>query len=142
MSSINPAATHEANGYATQNALAAALEIARHLERYTYRWGGERDLQQGIGIVLARRFDVQAEVSLSRRDRPDFLVTVESHRVAVEVKISGARTAILQQLGRYAAHDTVDAVVLAAGRRALLVGIPDLIHRKPVVVAHTKAPLR
>jgi hypothetical protein len=32
--------------------------------------------------------------------------------------------------------------VLAAGLRALLPGIPTEIHGKPVLVAHTRAPLR
>ena len=123
-------------------ARAAAIEIAHHLERHTYRWTTERQLQDGIAEVLATRFDAHAEHALSQQDRPDFWVTVGGFHVAVEVKIRGARTPILQQLGRYAAHDSVDAVLLASGKRALLVGIPTEIHRTPVVITHTKGPLR
>lgn len=121
---------------------AAAIEIAHHLERHTYRWTTERQLQDGIAGVLATRFEVYAEYALSQQDRPDFWVAVRGYHVAVEVKIRGARTPILQQLGRYAAHNSVDAVLLASGKRALLVGIPAEIHGTPIVVTHTKGPLR
>lgn len=121
---------------------AAALQVAQHLEAHVFQWTNERELQHGIGDALAPRFDVQAEVVLSRHDRPDFVVTVPPYRVAIEVKVAGARTAILRQLSRYAAHASVDALVLAAGLRALLPGIPTEIHGKPVLVAHTRAPLR
>lgn len=139
MSGTTPSA---AEIIAAPDARSAALAIAHHLERYTYRWTNERQLQDGIGDVLANAFDVQPEYALSERDRPDFWVTLGPYHIAVEVKIRGARTPILQQLGRYAAHDSIDALVLAAGKRALLVGIPPEIHRTPVVVAHTKGPLR
>lgn len=141
-STPKPAAARDARRHGPRTAQAAAELIVRQLETYTYRWCDERSLQQGIGAVLAERFMVAAELAVSARDRPDFLVHVEPYRVAVEVKISGARTAILRQLGRYAAHDNIDAVVLASGQRALLVGIPQMIHRKPVVAAHAKARLR
>lgn len=120
----------------------AAMAIVHHLQRYTYRWTTERQLQEGIGDVLANTYQVAPEHALSKKDRPDFWVTAGHYHIAVEVKIRGARTPILQQLGRYAAHDCVDAVILAAGKRALLVGIPPEIHRTPVLVAHTKGPLR
>lgn len=127
---------------APSDARSAALDIARHLQRHTYQWTTERQLQDGIAAVLAARYDVRAEHALSQQDRPDFWVSLGPYRVAVEVKIRGARTPILQQLGRYAAHDTVDAVLFASGRRALLVGIPTEIHHTPIVVTHTKGPLR
>lgn len=123
-------------------ALEAAIRVANHLDQFTYRWADERELQRAIEDALRCRFVVQAEVSLSRQDRPDFVVTTKRCHVAIEVKVRGTRNAILRQLGRYAAHDNVHALILAAGRRTLLPGIPTHIHGKPVLVVHTKAPLR
>ena len=127
---------------AVVSAQAAALELTSVLCRYRFRWCDERDLQTAIGSVLAQRFDVQAETALSERDRPDFLVTVGGRLVAVEVKVQGAWTSIVRQLGRYATHPGVDAVVLADGRRALLPGLPDQIHGKPVDGVYVSGPLR
>lgn len=113
-----------------------ARMISKHLSAFTYQWNTEADLQAAIRHVLLARFDhVQWEVILSARDRPDFIVGVSDIVVAIEVKVAGARNAILRQLGRYAAHDIVDAVVLASGRRALLWQLPTAIHGKPVVGA-------
>ncbi|BCI84682.1 hypothetical protein MTY66_63070 (plasmid) [Mycolicibacterium sp. TY66] len=114
----------------------AAAAVADHLGRFTYRWTNEIELQQAIWDVLQSRFVADRERALSRRDRPDFIVDVDGVSVALEVKVAGARNAVLRQLGRYAEHDTVDAIVLASSRRVLAAGIPAAIHGKPVLAIY------
>ena len=110
--------------------------IVAHLGAGAYDWIEERGLQDGVADRLAGRFSVLREKALSARDRPDFLVTFGGCTVAVEVKVQGSPNAILSQLGRYAAHDGVDAVILASGRRTLLAGVPTAIHATPVAVVY------
>ncbi|OBK37187.1 hypothetical protein A5658_04315 [Mycobacterium sp. 1245111.1] len=114
---------------------AAAQQVVDCLDAQLYAWADERELQDQVAQRLASAFPVQREKSISQRDRPDFLVTAGDLVVAVEVKVAGARNTVLRQLGRYAAHDAVTAVVLASGRRTLLAGVPTMIHGKPIAVA-------
>ncbi len=113
----------------------AARDLAAHLSSCLYEWTAERDLQDAVADRLGQRYAVCRERALPGRDRPDFLVETTGFGVAVEVKVNGSRTAVLRQLGRYAAHREVGAVVLASGRRSLLAGMPAMIHGKPVAVA-------
>jgi hypothetical protein len=122
-------------GYAS-NGAEAAQAVADHLCSFTYRWTTEAELQEAIWDVLPAKFAADRERALSRRDRPDFIVDVDGLSVAIEVKVAGARSAVLRQLGRYAEHDQVDAIVLASGRRVLAAGIPEIIHAKPVLAIH------
>lgn len=121
----------------------AANQLARQLSAVTYTFGNERELQDAIWRRLEVSFGAlaQREVILSQADRPDFVVEVSGHRVAVEVKIRGARPAIMRQIGRYAAHPTIDAIVFASARRTLLAGFPAEIHGKPIAVALVAGPL-
>lgn len=114
----------------------ASCLVVDHLGSGAYDWIDERGLQDEVEERLAERFSVLREKALSARDRPDFLVTVGGCTVAVEVKVQGAPNAILSQLGRYAAHAEVGAVVLASGRRTLLAGVPTAIHATPVAVVY------
>lgn len=110
--------------------------VVQQLMSHTYNWMTEQELQDGIADVLGSRFEhVKRETTLSQRDRPDFIIDIDGTRIAIEVKIAGARTAILRQLGRYAEHDTIDAVILASGRRTLLWELPETIHGKPLTGA-------
>lgn len=50
---------------------AAARTVADHLGRHTYRWTTERDLQRGIGAVLAEGFEhCRAEAAISAKTAP------------------------------------------------------------------------
>ena len=130
------------SGATAADSLEAARRVATHLAGFTYPWMNESELQRGIASALSQRFEVRAEVTMSPRDRPDFLATAGPYTIAVEVKVHGARAAIWRQLGRYAEHDRIDAVVLAAGRRALLAGLPQQIHGKAVLGVYLGAQLR
>ncbi len=110
--------------------------VADHLLGFTYQWTTEAELQEAMWDVLPVRFPAERERALSRRDRPDFIVTVDGLLVAIEVKVAGARSAVLRQLGRYAEHDSIAAIILASGRRVLAAGIPEVIHAKPVLSIH------
>ena len=114
----------------------AAQAVADHLCSFTYQWTTEVELQDAIWDVLPPNFTADRERALSRRDRPDFIVDVDGLSVAIEVKVAGARSAVLRQLGRYAEHDQIDAIILASGRRVLAAGIPEIIHAKPVLAIH------
>ena len=114
----------------------AAHVVADYLLGFTYEWSTEIELQEAIWDVLPVRFVAERERALSRRDRPDFIVTVDGLLVTIEVKVAGARSAVLRQLGRYAEHDSIAAIVLASGRRVLAAGIPEVIHAKPVLSIH------
>ncbi|MGE2733814.1 hypothetical protein [Mycolicibacterium vaccae] len=110
----------------------AALVLVDWLAAHTYRWLSEADLQAAMHTVLSERFHTEREKALSRRDRPDFLVTVGWFTVAVEVKVKAPRSTVIRQLGRYAERNSVDALVFASGRRALVPAMPPEIHGKPV----------
>lgn len=84
------------------------------------------DVLQGAGFVIER------EPRLSQSDRPDFLV---AGRVVVEVKPKAPRSAVLQQLGRYAGHEQVQAIVLASTSFTTLRNMRLTIHGVPVYPA-------
>jgi len=127
---------------AVDDAASAAQRVAEHLTGFTYRWATEADLQDAMaGLLADSLFEVEREKRLDRRDRPDFLVTADGRTVAVEVKVKGSRTAVLRQLGRYAEHDSVDAIVFASGLRTLAAAMPAAIHSKPVVSIHLESAL-
>ncbi|MUL61210.1 hypothetical protein B5P44_01250 [Mycobacterium sp. CBMA 213] len=126
---------------ATDSGEAAAHRVADYLQMYSFQWANEADLQRAIWDVLqgakgTEFADVQREVRLSGRDRPDFVVRVGEVLVAIEVKVAGSRGAVLRQLGRYCEHDAVDAVVFAGAKRAMIAGFPARIHQKPVLAAY------
>lgn len=129
------ATTTMAHSDAAAAGSAAAQLIADHLSSFTYDWMTERELQDHVAEILAPRFCAQRERALSARDRPDFLVDIGGLTIAVEVKIAGAHNAVLRQLGRYAAHDEIAAIVLASGKRTLLAGVPSHLHSTPIAVA-------
>lgn len=113
----------------------AALVVANDLSGFTYRWTTEAELQAAMHTVLVERFHTDREKALSRRDRPDFLVNVGMFTVAIEVKVQASRSSVIRQLGRYAEHSSVDALLFASGRRTLVPAMPQEIHGKPLISA-------
>lgn len=80
-------------------------------------------------ILQAAGFVVEREPRLSQHDCPDFVV---GGRVVVEVKRKTPRNAVLRQLGRYAGHEQVQAIVLASTSSATLRNMRLTLHGVPV----------
>lgn len=105
-------------------------QIVTLLERHRFRGMTEEHFQDGIEAILEEAgITYQREERLTPRDRIDFLVG----ETGIEVKINGSPSEIIRQLGRYAAHEHITALVLASSRIRLIRGIPATIHGVPVI---------
>jgi hypothetical protein len=110
---------------------ALAHGIAQTLGSYIHRGQCEAQIQDSVASVLfVAGYEVAREHRLSERDRPDFFV---NGHVVVEVKMRASGGAVLWQLGRYAQHGGVRAIVVASPRFTSLSALPTSIHRVPVV---------
>jgi len=96
----------------------------------------EATLQARIETRLrASGFDFRREHILSARDRVDFFV----RNTAVEVKLDRSRNAVLEQLIRYAEHDSVADLVLVT-TKAQHRRMPGAILGKPLRVVYVGRP--
>ena len=102
------------------------------LARGRFPLSSEKDRQAEIEAWLGEGLpgvEILREHRLSDRDRPDFFVT--DGGIAIEVKIGGrgqSRAGIVRQLGRYAEHDHVQAIVLVTGVSILPFRLSKPIH--------------
>jgi hypothetical protein len=112
-------------------------EVIQALGRVAYRFNNEAELQEGIGIALARAGIAHSrEVVLTKRDRIDFLL---SDGVGIEVKIDGSISALTRQLFRYAELPRITALVVVVGKNTLG-NLPPAIKGKALqVVRITRA---
>ena len=85
-----------------------------------------RDIERALSSAA---IEFRSEVKLSAADRIDVLVG----GVGIEIKVGHSRREIWKQLKRYAAHDSIGALVLATGK-AFPANIPD-VDGTPLVVA-------
>jgi hypothetical protein len=109
-----------------------ASEIVRVLQSYRFMFADEAGLQEGVALSLKATGHVfSREVSLTKRDRIDFLVG----DIGVECKIDHSRAALLRQLFRYARTGKVAAIVVVVGKMRLS-AMPDEIEGVPIVVAN------
>lgn len=96
------------------------------------------DTEQRAQECLERRL-AQAGIPFSRHaalapgDIPDFIV---AESIVVELKIKGAALSVYRQCERYAAHESVTAIILLTGRAMTL---PETISAKPTLVVHMGA---
>lgn len=103
--------------------------LATRLAAYRFRFGTERDLQDGIeALLVTERIPFQRERAISGPDRPDFLV---DGNLAVEVKIKGSLAQLLRQASRYASHPEIAGIVVVGSPR-WLAGVPTELCGKPV----------
>ena len=103
-------------------------DVSALLGRYRLPVDTEAALQAEIEQVLTtNEITFEREVEIAPGDRIDFLVG----SVGVEVKIKGAKRAILRQCERYAACDRLEGLVLVT---AVALGFPDTIEGKPVAL--------
>jgi hypothetical protein len=87
----------------------------------------EKAAQRQIAEVLTGRgIAFEREVALSPGDRPDFLLP---DGLVIEVKLRARKMEIWRQLGRYAAHERVRALLLVSNTA---MGLPEMIEGKPL----------
>lgn len=99
------------------------------LTAHQYHFADERELQDGLAIVLAP-LDAQREVRFDAADRIDFLLP---GGIGIEVKIDGSLSALTRQVHRYAQRDEITALIIVTSRRRLA-QLPDAINGKPIRV--------
>lgn len=78
--------------------------------------------------LMQAGFKFEREQELSKRDKPDFLVSIDGHTIVLELKTRAQRKAIYRQLERYAEHASVDGLLLMTGTA---MGLPPHINNKP-----------
>ena len=107
-----------------------AGQVLAALQGRIYGGRCETQIQARVAAALgAAGLVFERECRLSGRDRPDFLV---GGQVVVEVKLKTPRSVVLRQLGRYAEHDRVEAIVLASTSFSTLRDMRLTIHQVPV----------
>lgn len=107
-------------------------DVLAVLQATRFTWASEDDLQRGLAAALdAAGLPVEREVRLSGADRIDLRVG----RVGIEVKVAGSWRDVERQMCRYAASDSLDAVVLVTSKpghtraRVEVGGKPIVVHR-------------
>lgn len=111
----------------------SAERISTLLEAHRFTHTCEEDLQRGVETVLAEnKIPYVREASLSKGDRPDFLV---EGSIVLELKVKGASHAVLRQLMRYANHEKVKAIILVTTKFAHR-SMPETLAQTPVHVVH------
>lgn len=106
------------------------LSVVGILDTTRFVWTTERELQDGIALALeAEGLDVETEVRVDARNRLDLKVG----GVGIEVKIGGTWRTVRRQLERYAALESLDALVLVTSRPSHR-QIVSPLGGKPVVV--------
>lgn len=107
------------------------IETLRQMMRqYQFVFDDELTLQNQIAeMLVTEKVRFLREASLSRQDRPDFLLT-EDQSIVLEVKVQGTAYSILAQLRRYAEHKSVKTIILVCTRCPK--PSPPVIFGKPV----------
>ncbi|WP_347990044.1 hypothetical protein [Methylomonas sp. AM2-LC] len=104
-------------------------QIETILLNYKFRFSCENELQTGIENVLQiSNIEYVREKSISKRDRPDFIID----GIAVEIKIKGSLSTAIRQVARYASHDDIRAV-LVIGTPFWILRIPKRLHEKEIL---------
>jgi hypothetical protein len=79
-------------------------------------------------VLTTAAVPFEREVPLSRKDRPDFLI---SGHLVVELKVDGSGPAVTRQLQRYAQDPRVSGLVLVTTRQRHM-RMPATLSGKPV----------
>ena len=108
-----------------------AVRLTALLRRTRMRVGSEAALQQSIEDALAAAGEeFTREARLGPADRIDFLAGA----VGIEAKARYGKRAIYRQLERYAAKDSIEALILVTGTA---LGMPPAINGKPIYIVST-----
>jgi hypothetical protein len=111
-------------------ATARTLELAAAIERNSYSYTCEDELQQGLAAALCKTHHVEREVRLSSRSRVDLLVDGD---LVVEVKVAGTADALVRQVSRYSLSPRVAGLVVVTSRVRHL-AVPPILNGKPLAV--------
>lgn len=112
------------------------VEVVDAIQRRSYRYANELELQQGIAEALAGDgWQVLREARLDGHSRLDILVghPFDGTGIAVEVKVGGGRADALRQIRRYIGYPEVGGLVLVTNR-VRHGAMPAAILGKPVRV--------
>lgn len=126
---FQPELGHDTHQCQSAGHVAQAVVALLSAHRYTglneadYHDQAEHILGSDPALVTAR------EVHLTGTDRIDLVV---NGTVGVEVKTQGTRSAIIRQLGRYAATGELTHLILASSKIMLVKNLPAQIHGVPV----------
>jgi hypothetical protein len=103
------------------------VEIIRAaLAKYRLTFADEKQLQDQLAkIFLAEGLHFNREVSISPKDRLDFLI----QEIAIEVKVGGSEESHLRQMKRYNDHPMVAGTLLISTRKY---NLPETLSGKPV----------
>jgi len=105
--------------------------ILEVLGRGRFPLSGEKDCQQAVDPWLREHLpgvEISREHRLGPGDIPDWLI---DGRFVIEAKVGGRgqqRRAIVRQLGRYAAYDQVEALILLTGVSMPPIGLSKPVH--------------
>jgi hypothetical protein len=110
------------------------IELASKIYHAKFHFSDEKSLQQGIGIALTEwALEFEPEVSLTPRDRIDFLVV---DGIGVEVKSEGVTlAAVTRQLHRYAQSDRVKELIFVTTKSKHR-DLPETMNDKPLHVVY------
>lgn len=104
------------------------LVLMNLLGRFRFDLSSEEDLKkQMASALLSNGIDFKREFSLSKSDRPDFMVG----SIAIEVKIKGRPKDIYRQCERYCKYDGVSDLLLVTNKA---IGFPQSLNGKPSYV--------
>lgn len=109
------------------------IVITKLLQRHRFRYGSEKELQDGVEHILRQcKFSFGREVPVEG-GIIDFIVRMaDGSRIGLELKIKGSPTAVLQQLGRYSANSDLSAIILVTARLQLS-NLPKSLNGIPLV---------
>lgn len=106
--------------------LGEMLDLALIMRDYKVRRGTELQLQDDLEkVFIDCKIPYEREVLLSKKDRPDFMLS----GIAVECKVAGSAESHLRQIKRYMGHDSVRGCILVATRKY---DIPNMVEGKPL----------
>jgi hypothetical protein len=116
-----------------------AIELAKALVAFRFRYNNEKELQAGVFHALtALNQPFVPEYALNPQDRVDFYLP--EHGIGIEIKTNDSRggaglSAVTRQLWRYAKCDEIKALVLVTTRSKHR-DLPAEILGKPLLVVY------
>ena len=108
---------------------AAFNRILYILRENRFNFTGEKELQSALEQAFtAAELEFEREVSLSKKDRIDFLFP---GGLGVEVKVDGSKNNLIRQLHRYAAHERIEHLLVITNK-SRLASMPGTLNEKNV----------